>query len=485
MKTTAKLAAFVFLLLPQTLKAAPVPASFADLVDKLSPAVVNVSTTQKVKSGGVQMQLFGNLPDTPDMAPFKEFMERFGKQPGQGAPQEEHEVTSLGSGFIIDANGYIITNNHVIDEADEITVRLSDNTKLKATIVGRDKKTDLALLKVKSDKPLPFVPLGDSDKARVGDWVVAIGNPFGLGGTVTAGIISARQRTLNAGPFDDFIQTDAAINRGNSGGPLFNVDGEVIGINSAIFSPTGTNIGIGFSVPTNLAKPVIDQLKQFGRTHRGWLGIKIQEVTDEVADSLGLKKSIGALVADVTKGGPAAKAGVQAGDVITSYNGKEITEMRFLPRMVAETKIGDTVKITAMRKGKDINTSVTIGEMKEGDEDAVEGGKDDKKAPASPAGTSVLGMSIETLKDEDRKTLKVDSTIKGVVVSDLGPNTEAAHRGIRPGDVITEVNSVATTNADLFKRQIEDVKKAGKKFALLKIQRKDETSFVTLPVEGK
>jgi serine protease Do len=477
-----RLVVALFVLFPSALFAAPVPPSFADLVEKLSPAVVNVSTTQKVKSGGVKMQMFGNLPDTPDMAPFKEFLEKFGEEQ-QGAPQEDHEATSLGSGFIIDAGGYIITNNHVIDEADEITVRLSDNTKLKATIVGRDKKTDLALLKVKSDKPLPFVPLGDSDKARVGDWVVAIGNPFGLGGTVTAGIISARQRSINAGPYDDFIQSDAAINRGNSGGPLFNMDGEVIGINSAIFSPTGTNIGIGFSIPTNLAKPVVEQLKQFGRTHRGWLGVKIQEVTDEVADSIGLKKPIGALVAGITKGGPAAKASLQEGDVITSYNGKEITEMRFLPRLVAETKIGETVEITLMRKGKEIKTKITVGELKEGAEGEAESSNTPSKKSAPVTGTIVLGMTVSTLSEDDRKALKLNADVKGVLITDISNNSDATRRGLRAGDVITEANGTSTTSVDLFKRQIEDAKKAGRKFALLKVQRKDESSFVTLPIE--
>ncbi len=463
--------------MPSTLSAAPMPPSFADLVEKLSPAVVNVSTTQKVKSGGVQMQMFGNLPNTPEMAPFRDFMQRFGEM--QGAPQER-EVTSLGSGFIVDASGYVITNNHVIQDADEITVRLSDNTKLKATIVGRDKKTDLALLKVKPEKPLPFVPLGDSDKARVGDWVVAIGNPFGLGGTVTAGIISARQRSINAGPFDDFIQTDAAINRGNSGGPLFNVDGEVIGINSAIFSPTGTNIGIGFSIPTNLARPVLEQLKQFGRTHRGWLGIKIQEVNDEIADSLGLKKSIGALIAGTTKGGPAEKAGIEAGDVIVAYNGKEISEMRHLPRLVAETKIGESVEITFIRKGKEIDTKVIVGELKEGEDGDTEL---DTPPTGAQGGSPVLGMTVATLGDQDRRTLKLDARVKGVVVVALTTNGAALRRGLRPGDVISEINGAPVKHAEGFLRQVDDAKKAGRKFALTKVHRGEETSFVTLPLE--
>ncbi len=312
-----------------------VPGSFADLVEKLSPAVVNISTTQKVKGGvGIMGLPLDQLPDSPEFEPFREFFERFGNQ-GKDGEGAEREVTSLGSGFIIDASGYIITNYHVIDAAEDVSVTLSDKSQYSAKIVGKDKKSDLALLKVEAKKPLPFVELGDSDAARVGDWVIAIGNPFGLGGSVTTGILSARQRSIHAGPYDDFLQTDASINRGNSGGPLFNMQGKVIGINSAIFSPSGGNIGIGFAVPSTIAKPIIEQLKAFGRTHRGWLGVKIQEVSQEIAESVGLEKPMGALVLEADPQSPGGKAGIQAGDIITQYNGRDITEMRFLPRMVA------------------------------------------------------------------------------------------------------------------------------------------------------
>jgi serine protease Do len=456
---------------------------FADLVEKLSPAVVNISTTQKVKSGGVQ-QMFPALPNTPEFQPFQQFFQQFG-QMQQGGKPIEREVTSLGSGFIIEASGYVITNNHVIEDADEVTVTLPNNDKYKAKIVGRDKKTDLALMKIESKNPLPFVPLGNSDDMRVGDWVIAIGNPYGLGGTVTKGIISARQRSINAGPFDDFLQTDAPINRGNSGGPLFNLQGEVIGINSAIFSPSGGSIGIGFAIPTELAKPIIKQLKEFGRTHRGWLGVKIQEVSEEMADSLGLPKPMGALILDVSPNGPAAKAGIQSGDVITQFGGKEISEMRHLPRIVAETKIGSDTEITYYRKGKQLKAPIHVGELDESAEaDMVSDNDTGKPTNKKSNGTeSFLGMDLLPLTDPLRAELKLGREASGVVIVGMSNDSPALRRGLRTGDVFTSANGEPIANAAAMRKIFTAAKQAGRKFVMVKIIRASEIVFITLPVE--
>lgn len=465
------------------------PASFADLVEKLSPAVVNISTTQKIKTrrGGLQIMPFPDFPDSPEMDPFRDFFERFGNPNGMGQGQtQEQEVFSLGSGFIVEASGYVITNNHVVDDAEEITVTLPDNSKYKAKIIGRDKKTDLALLKVEAKKDLPFVSLGDSDAMRVGDWVIAIGNPFGLGGSVTQGIISARQRSINSGPFDDFLQTDAPINRGNSGGPLFNTKGEVIGINTAIFSPNGGgSVGIGFAIPTSLAKPVISQLKEFGRTHRGWLGVKIQEVSEEIADSVGLPKPMGALVLEVSKDSPAEKAGIVAGDVVTSFDGKEITEMRFLPRMVAETKSGKSVAITYFHKGASKTANIVIVELDEktekamDDEDTIRKGGKPKTADNSE---TMLGIDIAPLTPQLRSQLRLDEKKTGLVILDVASGSEAAKRGLQAGDLIIDVNNESVKTLADFKKAFDDAKKSGRKFVLLKISRRGEEAFVTLPV---
>ena len=325
------------------------------------------------------------MPQFPPGSPFEEFFKDFfeRQRPGgngdndEGGNRPTRRVFSLGSGFVVDPSGIVITNNHVIAEADEITVIFSDNTRRKAEVLGRDAKTDLAVLQLKQepgDGELPFVTLGDSDKSRVGDWVMAIGNPFGLGGSVTAGIISARSRNINAGPYDDFIQTDASINRGNSGGPLFNMDGEVIGVNTAIFSPSGGSVGIGFSIASNLAKPVIEQLREYGKTRRGWLGVRIQPVTDEIAESLALDEPRGALVASVFEPGPAAEAGFEPGDVILKFDGQEVPIVRALPRIVAETGIGKAVAVEVWRKGKMVTLSVKIGELKEDEVAALAAG---------------------------------------------------------------------------------------------------------------
>lgn len=402
--------------------------------------------------------------------------------PGQPMPQER-EAQSLGSGFIIDPEGYVVTNNHVIEGASEIHVILSNDTKLDAEVIGHDPKTDVALLKVKSDKKLPYVKFGDSDKTRVGDWVIAIGNPFGLGGTVTAGIISARARNINAGPFDDFFQTDASINRGNSGGPLFNLDGEVIGINTAIFSPSGGSIGIGFAAPSALAKPIIEQLKEHGRTFRGWLGVKIQMVTEEAAESLGMKRAYGALVAEITPEGPAEKAGLKVGDVITKFNGREVAEMRYLPRMVAETEIGNKVEITLLRDGKEHKVTAVLGELKE--EQAAEAATEESQHPEKPdvPTYSTHGMSIAEIDNALRLRFSITREITGVVVLELEGGSEAARQGMAIGDVIQQVNDVPVTDLASFKKAMASVRKAGRKHALLRVWRADTTVFITIPSE--
>lgn len=470
---------------PANPQAYETPPSLADLVEKLSPAVVNVSTTQKMKaSAGLQGNPLGDLPNSPEFDPFREFFDQLQRGQGGQGRNEDREVYSLGSGFIIDATGYIITNNHVIDSASEISVTLSDNTKYKAKLIGNDKKTDLALLKIEAKKDLPFVTMGDSDAMRVGDWVIAIGNPYGLGGSVTQGIISARQRSINAGPFDDFLQTDAPINRGNSGGPLFNMKGEVIGINTAIFSPSGGSIGIGFAVPTSLAKTVINQLKESGHTTRGWLGVKIQEVSDEAAESLGLAKSEGALILEVTKDSPADKAGIKAGDIITSFDGKEISEMRFLPRIVAETKIGKKADVTYWRNGASKTTQITVGKLDESQDEADnKATPDEKPKDKGMPSEMVMGMHVTPLSQPVRDALNIENGTDGVAITEVDSGTEASKRGLRRGDVIADVNGATVKDAKEVQKAFADARSKGRKFAMLKIIRHKETAYVTLPTE--
>src|SRR5947207_11841123 len=385
--------------------ARPAPDSFADLADKLLPSVVNISTTQTLKTDK-QKESTPGRPKFPPGSPFEEFFKDFFKDhdaPQSGRPEAKpRKATSLGSGFVVDAGGYIVTNNHVIADADEITVKLADNTELKAEVVGRDTKTDVAVLKVKTTKPLVATRWGDSDKSRVGDWVLAIGNPFGLGGSVTAGILSARQRDIQSGPYDDFLQTDAAINRGNSGGPMFNMDGEVIGINTAIYSPSGGSIGIGFAIPSNLAKQVAAELvrEPDHNVHRGWLGVRIQAVTDEIAESLGLDKPKGALVASVNDNGPAQTGGVQAGDVILTFDGKPVTDMKHLPRLVAETPVDKTVPVTVWRKRKENALQVKVGKLDETEQVAAKE-TPKKAAPKDTGGTvTTLGLTLSNITAE-------------------------------------------------------------------------------------
>ena len=481
------------------------PDGFADLAAKLLPAVVNISSTQTVKAGpapapspkqapsnrggngggGDNSDRAGpDIPQFPPGSPFEEFFKDFLNRNRQGQQDTTpRQTTSLGSGFIIDPAGLVVTNNHVIDEADEITVTLQDGTDFKAEEVGRDTKTDLALLRVKSSKPLPSVKFGDSDKTRVGDWVLAIGNPFGLGGTVTAGILSARAREINAGPYDDFLQTDASINRGNSGGPMFNMDGDVIGINTAIYSPSGGSIGIGFSIPANLAKPVLEQIKQFGHARRGWLGVNIQSVTDEIAESLGLDKPKGALIASVHDGGPAQQGGIQPGDVVLTFDGREVLDMRHLPRIVAETPIDTSVKVTVWRKRKEVALDVKVGELKEEQQASAPTTKD--KPPAAPVKTvKALGLSLANLTPELRDRFGLSENVAGVVITDVDAGGPAADKGMRAGDVVVEVAQDDVKTTDQILSKVDDAKKAGRKSVLLLVDRQGDLRFVAVKIDN-
>ena len=469
------------------------PESFADLAEKLLPAVVNVSTSATIPVREGMPDIPGLPPGSPFEQFFKDFMERNrppgarpsprGDSPRREAP--ERRAQSLGSGFIIDPSGLIVTNNHVIDGADEITVTLHDNTKLKATVVGRDERVDVALLRVKSDKPLPSVPFADSSTARVGDWVIAIGNPFGLGGTVTAGIVSALQRDIRSGPYDEFIQTDASINQGNSGGPLFNMNGEVIGINSAIYSRSGGSIGIGFAIPANLAKHVTDQLLNFGHARRGWLGVRIQQVTPEIAESVGLKDAKGAMIAGVNDDGPANKAKIRPGDVILKFNNQDVKEMRNLPRIVAETPIGKDVPVTVWRDGKEVTLPVMIGELPDDpSKTAADQSKpSDEARPVELAGT---GLKIAPIDATARDKYQLDDDQKGVVITDVAADSSAASRGLKPGDVIVEVQQETVNSpADVQKRLDALRKQKNRKSVLLLIQSKDTRHWVPLPLTAE
>ncbi|MEM7619017.1 MAG: Do family serine endopeptidase [Pseudomonadota bacterium] len=452
------------------------PKSVADVAEPLLDAVVNISTSQKVKGDeGVP------LPNIPRGSPFEEFFDDFFNRK-QNNDQQPRQVRSLGSGFVIDPSGLIVTNNHVIEEAEEIIASFNDGTKLKVIkILGTDPKTDLALLKVAPKKPLKSVTFGNSSPIRVGDWVMAIGNPFGLGGSLTVGIVSAKKRDINSGPYDEFIQTDAAINRGNSGGPLFNMDGKVIGVNTAIISPTGGSIGIGFAVPSNTAKHVINQLRKYGETRRGWLGVRIQSITPEIAESLNLKNPKGALVASITPGSPAAEAGLTTGDVIVKFNSSKIETMRQLPRVVANTEIDDFVNIEYIRKGKRHAVKVRIGRLQEVKADGpapVEDSKDVKQ--------SLIGLTVSSLTEKLRKTYKIDSKTQGIVVTKVEPSSIAEQRNIKPGDVIIEVAQEEVKSLIEVQRRVERIKKSGKNRVLLLLSdSKGDLRFVAVPIQQK
>jgi serine protease Do len=470
------------------------PESFADLAARLAPSVVSITTTTAQQAQAGRERQGPDVPQFPPGSPFEEFFrDFFDRQRPQGPPgqapnnqQRPRRATSLGSGFIIQQVGnlyYVVTNNHVIEGADEISITLNDNSTLKAELQGRDPRTDLALLKVTSERRLNVGTWGNSDNARVGDWVLAIGNPFGLSATVTAGIVSARGRDIRQGAYDDFIQTDAAINRGNSGGPLFNMAGEVVGINTAIYSPgsSGGSIGIGFSIPSNLAKGVIEQLREFGRTRRGWLGVRIQGVTDEIAESVGLTGGArGALIAGVNEGGPADKARIQNGDIVLKFDGTDIREMRNLPRTVAETPIGKQVPVVVWRDGRERTLQATVGELPEDvQQAAATPGPQDRGGRA--AEIPGLGMRVSALTTELRERFQLREDQKGVVIVEVTANSPASERGIRAGDLIVEVSQeVVATPAEVIER-VERARTANRRNVLMLIEGQQGLRWVPLP----
>jgi serine protease Do len=465
------------------------PPSFADLVDKLSPAVVNVATTHQTGGTADRRRNPRNQPGGSLEDMWRDFLDR------QGPPRR---LTSLGSGFIVDPAGYVVTNNHVIGDADEVSVTLQDDTTFKATVVGKDSKTDLALLKLDMGNhkaPLPTVKFGDSDKSRVGDWVMAIGNPFGLGGTVTVGIISARSRSLN-GPYDDFLQTDAAINQGNSGGPMFNMDGEVIGINTAIISPgsTGGSVGIGFAIPSNMAKIVVDQLREYGHMRRGWLGVQIQTIDDDMAKTLNLDHPHGALVAAVTPGGPADKGGIKARDVILTFDGKEIAESRKLSRVVADTRVGTEVPVVVWRDGERKTIKVKLGELDEsGDQQFAsndnndsrsDGGSSRNRPKDDPSIVQTFGFTLAPLTADMRDRYDIPKTTKGVVITKVIDGGVASEKNIRAGDVIVDINQNEIKTPDDFADRVREAREAKRKSVLLLIDRQGDLRFVALRIDG-
>ena len=468
------------------------PDSVADLAEKLLPAVVNISTTQRVEAND-QRRL--PIPRAPDGSPFQEFFDEFfGDKNGKGGDDKNgspnrrsRKVQSLGSGFVIDASGIIITNNHVIEGADEITANFADGTALIAELIGTDPKTDVAVLKVKSDKPLTAVSFGDSDTMRVGDWVMAIGNPFGLGGTVTVGIISAQNRDINSGPYDNFIQTDAAINRGNSGGPLFNAEGDVIGINTAIISPSGGSIGIGFAVPSNIAESVVVQLQEFGETRRGWLGVRIQQVTDDIAESLAMDDATGALVAGVTAGGPAEDGGIKPGDIILTFDGKEVETMRELPRIVADTTVGKKVAVIVLRDGEEVEVTVVLGRLEEGEKIvAAQDKANEEKQKDKPKPIEALGMTLADITDDLRTEYKIGEDVEGVVITSVTENSNAAEKQVRAGDVIQEISQETVTKAADAVTRIAELREDGRRSVLLLLMREGgELRFVAVRLEDE
>ncbi len=460
----------IFLILISVANARSAPDSFADLAEKLSPSVVNISTTTLIE------QKSRDIPSFPPGSPFEDFFKRFDNPNGQ-----KRKAQSLGSGFIIDEKGFIITNNHVIDNAEKIMVILHDDTSFEAKVVGKDPKTDVALLKIDPKKTkLVAVDFGDSDKLRVGDWVMAIGNPFGFGGTVTAGIVSARGRNLS-GSYDDYIQTDASINRGNSGGPLFDMKGNVVGINTAIFSQSGGSVGIGFAVSSNLAKQVTDQLKLYGRTKRGWLGVLIQEISSDIADGLGMKEAKGALVSSATMGGPAEKAGVKTGDVILKFNNIDIKNMKELPKVVAGTPVGESVPLVILRNGKKLILNVTLGELELAEKDNLIGKTNNNKNKSKVY--SKLGFTAEEINRNNKSKFKIKDIDTGIVITAVKDNTPAQEAGLFPGMVIIRVGQIEVNSLNVIDEAIDNAKKQKRKALLLLVKVEDGTRFVALELK--
>ncbi len=454
--------------------------SFAPIVEAAMPAVVNISTTQIVDAKNPLEELRGEMPEgAPFDQFFKEFLDR-----EFGLPEaRKRKATSLGSGFIVHPDGFIVTNSHVIEAAEEITVTLSNDPDktFKAKLIGNDKKTDLALLKIESKTSLPYLKFGDSDKAKVGDWVIAIGNPFGLGGTVTAGIISAKSRLIG-GQYDEFIQTDASVNRGSSGGPMINLEGEVIGINSVIVSTSGVNIGIGFAIPSNQADSVIEQLKKSGKIVRGWLGVSIQTLTEDIAKNIGAVNAKGVLVTQVLKDSPADKSGIKVGDIITSFDGAPIMQANKLSKAVAMTKIGNKSTVEILRDGKPAKLNLTIELLKDTLEEV-----ESKKAKTANSPTAIdsnLGVRIDNLSPALRAKFKIESNVNGVVISAVNRGSSAAEAGLRPGDVIMQINRTKIENMKSVTTEIENAKKAGNKDIAILINRAGSSRFIVIELEG-
>lgn len=463
------------LLIAQTLSAHArgAPESFADLAEKISPSVVNITTSTTVATST------NPRPTVPEGSPFEDFFREFLDRQGEGNRNRPRRSQALGSGFVISEDGYIVTNNHVIDGADEVLIEFFSGEELPAKVVGTDKNTDLALLKVESDEPLPFVSFGDSDVMRVGDWVMAMGNPLGQGFSVSAGIISARNRALS-GSYDDFLQTDAAINRGNSGGPLFNMDGEVVGVNTAILSPNGGSIGIGFSMASNVVNKVITQLQEFGETRRGWLGVRIQDVTPDVAEAIGLDSVAGALVTDVPEG-PAMDSGMVAGDVILSFDGSDVQDTRELVRIVGNSQVGKAVRVVVFRDSKTQTLLVTLGRREEAE--AAVPASIPAPEDVDPIESDVLGLTIAEMTDELRQELGLPETADGLVVADVQGDSEAYEKGLRAGDVITEAGQEKVSTISDLEDRIAQADDAGRKSLLLLVRRAGDPRFVALSLE--
>jgi serine protease Do len=450
------------------------PDSFADLAERVSPAVVNITTSTTVATR------LDDRPQLPEGSPFEDFFRDFFEDPrNPGGPQRPRQGQALGSGFVISSDGFIVTNNHVIEGADEIRIEFFSGLELEAELVGTDPATDIALLKVAHDEDLPHVEFGDSEMARVGDWVLAVGNPLGQGFSVSAGIISASGRALQ-GNYDDYIQTDAAINRGNSGGPLFNMDGEVIGINTAILSPTGGSIGIGFAMSSRVATNVVDQLREFGSTRRGWLGVRIQNVSAEMAEAIGLEEARGAMVTEVMDG-PSMEAGIIAGDVILEFDGGSVADSGELVRRVADAGVGRAVDVVVFRDGEPVTVSVTLGQR-----ELAEIGGDNAPGMAEPdpqQPSMFLGMELAPLSDALRVELDLPAGIEGLVVGSVDPDSDAGTKGVLPGDLITEANQQPVTTVAELRERADAARDAGRKSLLVLLRRGGDPRFVALSLE--
>ncbi len=479
-------------LAPTAGHARPVPGSFADMAAKVTPAVVNISAERESQVARSPRQMTPNNPRMmpfPEGSPFREFFRRYYNNPDQFRNQmpnrrrQARKAKALGSGFIIDPAGYVVTNNHVIRGASRIEVILHDGKKYDAKLIGTDRRTDLALLKITADRQFPSVEWGDSDKARVGDWILAVGNPFGLGGTVTAGIVSARGRNIGNGTIVDFLQIDAPINRGNSGGPTFNMDGKVVGVNTAIFSPNGGNIGLGFAIPSNVAKQVVNELRTSGKISRGWLGVQIQPVTDDIAKALKIEGPKGAMVSAVVPDSPAAKAGLKSGDVILRWDGKNVDSVRDLVRKVSATKTGAKVDVELLRDGDQMTVAVTVGTSKEGAERA--GLRRGPQTPQNPAAVGKLGLGLATLTPETRERFGIENEVpKGAVILSVRPDSAAAEKGLRAGDVITRVGNTDVAGADDVAKAVEAGIKQGREALLFRIVRDGNTRYLGLPLKS-